>query len=85
MQARRTRQREDAFQGEGSRRLAEGLEKRTARRRQKGSTFPELARARIRPYFINCIATLQVQARILIQSHAWTAQFLLRRAGLHLF
>ena len=85
MQARRTSHGKDAFQGEDSRRLAERLEKRTARRGQKGSTFPEMARARIRPYFINCIATLQVQARILIQSYAWTAQFLLRRASLHLF
>ena len=69
---------ENAFQRQCRRRLPGSLEKPTARRGQKGDTFPELARARIRPYFIKCIATLQVAACILIQSHAWNVQLFLR-------
>src|SRR6185437_414522 len=68
LRPQRTSQRQDIVERQHERRLAQGLEKRTARRRQKGGTFPELARARIRPYSIQCIATLQVQARTQIQS-----------------
>ena len=68
LRPQRTSQRQDIIERQHESRLAQGLEKRTARRRQKGGTFPELARARIRPYSIQCIATLQVQARTQIQS-----------------